>query len=320
MNEQTVFVFSGQGSQYYNMGKELYSKDITFRKNMLSLDRIFEDITGCSVISHLYSQEKPAGMFEDTYYTHPAIFMLEYSLAQTLIEKSVYPDYVLGSSLGEYAACAVANVLSCEAALECIVKQVEMLQNKCVTGGMIAVIDNCKIYEDTPIIYNNSELVSINYVSHFVISAPEQELKEIKNYLKKNRIMHVKLPIQYAFHSQWIESLGEEYTKYLKTINYKSPKINIVSCMKGSLIKDIDYEYLWKVVREPINFIDAIKVIDEKGDFNYVDLGPSGTMSNFIKYHIPKEKWAKIFPIVTPAHKELLNIDKVCESTVQIAY
>lgn len=320
MNDQTVFVFSGQGSQYYNMGKELYSKDMTFRNNMLSLDRIFEEITGCSVIRHLYSQEKPSGMFDDTYYTHPAIFMLEYSLAQTLMEKSVYPDYVLGSSLGEYTACAVANVISCEVAIECIIKQVEMLKNKCLTGGMIAIIDDYKIYNDIPLIHNNSELVSINYVSHFVISAPEQELKEIKNYLKKNRIMHVKLPIQYAFHSQWIEAIGEEYTKYLKTKNYKTPKTNLVSCMKGSLIKDIDYEYLWKVVREPINFIDAINALGEKDDFNYVDLGPSGTMSTFIKYYIPKEKWTKIFPIVTPAHKELSYIDKVCEATVQIAY
>lgn len=320
MNDKTVFMFSGQGSQYYNMGKELFKQDAVFRSNMLNLDRIFKDNTGNSVIEHLYSNEMKSGMFKNIYYTHPAIFMLEYSLAKTLMEKSVYPDYVLGSSLGEYAACAISEVISCEDAINCIIKQVEMLQGKGMIGGMIAIIDDFKLYEDTPIIYNNSELASINYETHFVISAPLYELEEIMAYLKKNRIMHVKLPIEYAFHSRWIESIGEEYTKYLKTINYKTPKINLVSCMKGSLIKDLDYDYLWKVVREPINFIDAVKCLGEKSDFNYLDLGPSGTMANFTKYNITREKWTKIFPIVTLAHKELFYIDKVCESIVQVAY
>jgi len=321
MDTQTVFMFSGQGSQYYNMGKELYNKDLTFRNNILFLDEIFYDMTGCSVVKHLYDNcGKAAGMFDDTFYTHPAIFMLEYSLAMTLIEKCVYPDYVLGSSLGEYAACAVADVISCEQALKCIVKQVELLKEKCLRGGMIAIIDNYKIFEEIPMLYNNSELVSINYVSHFVISAKEQELEDINRYLKKNRIMRVKLPIQYAFHSQWVEAIGEEYKEHLKTKTFKKPRINIISCMAGGLKNNINSEYLWEVVRKPINFIDAVKSLNNNVDLSYLDLGPSGTMSNFIKYHIAKENWTEVYPIVTPAHKELSYLDKIYENNIQIAY
>lgn len=321
MDNQTIFMFSGQGSQYYNMGKELFNNDLIFRNHMIKLDEIFGDLTGYSVVEHMYvSDGKPAGFFDDIFYTHPAIFMLEYSLAQTLMEKSVYPEYVLGSSLGEYAACAVAGVIGCEDIVECIVKQVELLRNNCARGGMLAIISDYKIYEELPILHQKSELVSINYVSHFVIAGSEQDLLEIKCYLKKNRIMYVKLPIQYAFHSTLIESIGEEYKIHLKTKNYKTSQIGLISCMKGGLINNIDYEHLWKVVRKPIDFIGAIKCLGENGNFNYVDLGPSGTMANFTKYHIPKERLQNVYPIVTPAHKEFLYINKLCESFEQIAY
>ncbi|MBZ5525861.1 MAG: acyltransferase domain-containing protein, partial [Acidobacteriia bacterium] len=109
---KTVFMFSGQGSQYFQMGRGLYDNNKTFREWMIRLDGIARDLCGRSVIEALYSDaQRRADPFERTLLTHPAIFMVEYSLAQSLICSGVLPDMVLGVSLGSFAAAAVAGFI-----------------------------------------------------------------------------------------------------------------------------------------------------------------------------------------------------------------
>ena len=103
---ETVFMFSGQGSQYFQMGRELFEKNETFRDWMIRLDDIPRHVSGKSVIEVLYSDVYGKGdRFDRTLLTHPAIFMVEYSLAETLVEAGVRPDMVLGVSLGSCGGC-----------------------------------------------------------------------------------------------------------------------------------------------------------------------------------------------------------------------
>src|SRR5579872_4118204 len=105
-------MFSGQGSQYFQMGRSLYDNNDTFRHWMMQLDGIARELSGNSVIEALYAPQRRIGdVFDRTALTHPAIFMVEYSLAQTLIHAGVCPDIVLGVSLGSFAAAAVAGFL-----------------------------------------------------------------------------------------------------------------------------------------------------------------------------------------------------------------
>src|SRR5436190_1548109 len=103
-------MFSGQGSQCFHMGRDLFRKNDTFREWMVRLDEIAQRSSGRSVLDTLYSDGKGKGdPFDRTVLTHPAIFMTEYSLAQSLIHAGVHPDMVLGVSLGSFAAAAVAG-------------------------------------------------------------------------------------------------------------------------------------------------------------------------------------------------------------------
>src|SRR5215467_13794723 len=100
-------MFSGQGSQYFQMGKALYENNDTFRYWMGRFDDIVRQFLGKSMIETLYSDLHGKGEpFDRTLLTHPAIFMVEYSLAQILIQAGVIPDIVLGASLGSFAAAA----------------------------------------------------------------------------------------------------------------------------------------------------------------------------------------------------------------------
>src|SRR6266404_8409287 len=117
MHKPTVFMFSGQGSHYFQMGRALYESNPVFAHWLDRMDKVVHDLTGRSVLTVLYGERSKAEPFVDITATHPAIFMVEYALAQALMEKGVVPDYTLGTSLGSFAAASVSGCLSMEDAL-----------------------------------------------------------------------------------------------------------------------------------------------------------------------------------------------------------
>ncbi|MGA1876364.1 MAG: acyltransferase domain-containing protein, partial [bacterium] len=129
MSDQVVFLFSGQGSHYYQMGRELYERHPGFRKWMLMGDGLASDLIGLSVLEQLYNDPfRKSDRFDRTLYTHPAIFLVEYALARTVMDMGIEPTHVLDSSLGGFAAAAVAGVLSFEEALTAVVEQAKVLE------------------------------------------------------------------------------------------------------------------------------------------------------------------------------------------------
>src|SRR5215470_15781398 len=202
---ETVFMFSGQGSQYFQMGKELFEKNTTFRNWMLRLEDIARGGIGRSVVETLYSGELGKGdSFDQTVLTHPAIFMVEYSLAQTLIQAGLWPDMVLGVSLGSFAAAAVAGFIDVEDALTAVIRQATAFEERCEPGGMIAVLADPALFAED-FLRGHSELAAVNFSTHFVVSARRDELAEIEAALKERNIGYRRLPVSFPFHSQWIE-------------------------------------------------------------------------------------------------------------------
>lgn len=312
MNESVVFMFSGQGSQYYNMGRELYFSNSTFKMWMDKLNLIFYNQNGESLLDILYdSSREKSQPFDNIRYTHPAIFMVEYSLAQVLLGKGIYPDYVLGTSLGEFTACAISGVLSCEDVMDCLMVQAQMLEANCIGGGMLAVVNDYRLYDMEPILHNNLELASVNFHSHFVVSGSQDKLKKAETYLKAKEVLFLRLPVKIGFHSYLVDPIALEYTQFLKTKVYRNPQVEFVSAMKGGIVKSIDSSYLWDVVRKPMEFQGALKSLDSSKEHIYIDLGPSGTLANFTKYNLDKESQSNIFSIITPFNNELKNLERM---------
>jgi trans-AT polyketide synthase/acyltransferase/oxidoreductase domain-containing protein len=314
MENSYIFLFSGQGSQYYHMGSEFFGKEPVFTTWMKKLDSLVYEMTGQSVLDRLYSPElKRTDKFDSIQFTHPAIFMVEYSLAQSLMENGVKPDYVLGASLGEFAAAALAGVMSVEDIMECIVKQAQVFAKYCHEGGMMAVMCEPAVFDSTPILYENSELVSINYHSHFVIASDNAKLHKIAGYLKNEGILSHKLPVSFAFHSSHIEAAKEPYIRFLRTKSNTRPRIPFVSSLYGKKIDSLQENYFWDIVRGPIKFTAALKQLEEGTDGSrvYVDLGPSGTLSNFAKYNLRAGSESSCIALMDPLKRDMEGFEKV---------
>jgi bacillaene synthase trans-acting acyltransferase len=297
---ETVFMFSGQGSHYFQMGRELYDNDKTFREWMIRLNNIVRDLCGRSVIEVLYSDaHRKADLFERTLLTHPAIFMVEYSLAQSLIRSGVTPDMVLGVSLGSFPAAAVAGFIDVEDALTAVVRQAIFLEQCCETGGMTAVLADSELFQEE-FINCRSELAAVNFSSHFVISAKRPELETIESALKIRNISYQRLPVSLPFHSRWIDKAQASFESFMRSIQCKQGALPLVCCQQNSVLSNLCDGYFWSVVRCPIRFYETIANLENRGSYRYIDVGPAGTLATFVKYATTAAAASRIQAILTP--------------------
>lgn len=303
MSKSVVFMFSGQGSHHYNMGEKLFEGNSIFRQWMYELDEIARKITGDSVISKIYSKNS-TGAFDQLLYTHPAIFMVEYSLSQVLIEAGVKPSCVLGASLGEVVAATVAGTLGYENALANIINQSKIFEENCRVSGMLAIFAPLELQND-PVIRRNSQIVGVNFESHFVISATVQKLNKIEDFLNAKQVLFQRLPVSYGFHSSLIDPAEPAIRKCLQSLILKTNTIPIVSCVNGSFLEDISHDHFWDVPRQPIQFQSAIRTLETKKAWVYLDLGPGGTFANFTKRNISASTNSITQPLMTPFNKDL---------------
>lgn len=304
-------MFSGQGSQYYRMGMELLNSDAVFREWMQRLDRHVHELTGQSCMAAIYDAGKSIGdAFDRTFLTHPSIFMIEYALARALIARNIVPQYILGSSLGEFCALALAGCLSWEEALALVVRQAGIAEQKCEPGGMLAILDNPGNFDRDSFLYTQSELAAVNFPSHYVVSGLTPALENIKHELRIRNATFQDIWIKQAFHSRHIEPVKNDFQAALSGIEFRKPEIPLISCATGGLITDIPRHHLWNVCRQRIEFRKTIEAMESEGRFLYLDLGPSGTLATFVKYNLSDRSDSAALPTLTPYHG-IRNIEKI---------
>lgn len=298
-----VFMYPGQGSQYYGMAKTLFERNSIFKEWMENLDAIVVEITGNSVIQELYHSGKTISHpFTRTLFTHPAIFMVEYSLTKVLYEKGIRPSALVGSSLGEFTCLSVAGAVAPEEMLEFIVRQAMIFEEKCAPGGMIAILDNYQLFCNTPLLCRNAELVSVNSDNHFVVSGNIEGINVIEHFLQENKVTYLRLPVSFGFHSENLAPAYDEFIRYARKLHISRSTLPIYSSQRMGILENAYPELLWNIVRENINFSKILKCLDINRFKVFVDVGPSGTLANIAKAVMKRTEG--IYGIINQFHAE----------------
>lgn len=320
MKRNIVFMFSGQGSQYYGMARVLYENNSTFRLWMNTLNDIAVELVGRSILDIIYAADKkPHEMFSRVLYTHPALFMVQYSMFRTVLEHGVYPDYLLGSSLGEYIACAAGSVGNYEYMLRIVVRQALILEETCSEGGMLAVLDNERLTDRYPAILCHSEVAAVNTEKSIVLSGTKEGLAELVSLFKRNNVIHQYLAASHAYHSSLIDAAKSGFIDHLESQKFTQSGIPIVSAVSGSKYSGNVYTHsrLWDAIRNKMEFGKIVGTFDQYKHNIYVDLGPTGTLANFLIHNGHSRD--QCFSILAPFgdSRKRLNelIDKI-EATV----
>lgn len=307
----TVFMFSGQGSHYFQMGRELYERDAIFRRCMTQLDAIACAMIGQSVVEAIYSPRHKSETFDRTLLTHPAIFMVEYSLAQSLMAAGVKPDLTLGASLGTFAAAAIAGWLSVEDAMAAVLKQAIAFETCCEPGGMIAVLADPTLMDER-VLGEHSELAGINFASHFAVSMTRAAIPVIEAHLAQRQIVFQRLPVSFAFHSRWIEEAQAPFESFMRSsVRCTRGPLPLVCCEQARPLDSASELSFWRVVRHPIRFREAIARLEQRGMHRYIDAGPAGTLATFLKYELPAATRSSVHAILTPFGQDQKNFARL---------
>lgn len=294
-----VFMFPGQGSQYYRMGEELLAGDEVFGAALRRYDAMVAEELGESVLARVFDASKrKSEPFTDTRFTHPAIVMIELALAETLRAAGVEPDYLIGCSLGEYAAATLSGSLDASDCMGLLVGQAAALRRG-PRGGMLAVLAGPDVLDRVPAL-RECEVAARNHPGHFVVSGTEEAVVRAESALRAADVPHQRVAVEYGYHSALMAPVLAECRGALDRTRFAPPRIPWVSCVDGRLVERPGAEHFRRVVREPIEFERTMAAMRDRGDFLYLDLGPSGTLDNFVRGNAPPGTRSRSLSLLSP--------------------
>jgi bacillaene synthase trans-acting acyltransferase len=316
MNKKIVFMFSGQGSQYYSMGKQLYENHPRFKLWMDHCDELIRPYLGVSLVDIIYDKKNTKSQpFDDITLTNPALLSIEYSLAKILIEQKITPDYLLGYSLGEVTANVVSGALAIEDALKLSIEFAKCLQSDTQPAGMLAILDSSVLMSKVPSLFENIWLTGQNFSQHFVVSGLVDDIKNLQKNLSERDVISQRLPVNFGFHTPLMDPVEDKLKSLIATINVYQPRITTISSRLGRDIRELDEHYFWAVIREPVVFETTINnMLAKNEDYIFIDVGPSGTLATFVKYLLPNDGKSVYLELINQYGKDMGTLDKFTET------
>jgi acyl transferase domain-containing protein len=314
-----VFMFTGQGSQYVNMGLELYQSEPSFRKEVDACANLLKPHLGFDLLKVLYPSEQErdeaSRKLTQTYTTQPALFVVEYALARMLMSWGVEPQAMTGHSIGEYVAACLAGVFSLEDALQLVAARGRLMQ-QLPAGSMLAVSLSAKAVE--PLLGGEVSLAASNSPKLCVVSGPDAAIEELQTRLTEQGAGYRRLHTSHAFHSAMMEPILEPFIREVKSVKLNSPARPYISNVTGTWItaaEATDPNYWAKHLRHTVRFTEAAaELLNEPGRV-FLEVGPGQTLSTLVRQSAGKNKNLTILQTL-PAPQETQPASAVMMNTL----
>jgi myxalamid-type polyketide synthase MxaB len=279
---RVAFLFTGQGAQYADMGRDLYRTSDTFRRILDRCDAVLRPLLPRPLLSVMYPEPGVPSPLDETQYTQPALFSLEYALAETWREWGIRPSFVLGHSVGEYVAACVAGVMGLEDALELIAVRGRLMQSLPAGGAMAAVFaGEAEVSDALRRHPDQLAIAAVNAPDSIVVSGAAPALAAVLEELARRGIRAQPLTVSHAFHSPLMDPILDEFAAAAGRLCLSAPRIGLVSNVTGRLAtaEEMTSAGYWRRhVRAPVRFAAGLETLREQGIEIFVEAGPAPTL------------------------------------------
>ncbi len=282
-----AFLFTGQGAQVLGMGRGLCTAWPAFREAFDRCVALFDRELDRPLREVMWAEpgSAEAAWLDETAFTQPALFALEYSLTALWRSWGVEPDLVLGHSIGELVAACVAGVFSLEDAVRLVAARGQCMQALPAGGAMLSI--SAPLAEVTAAVGPYAASVSIAAVNgpdSVVIAGAEEPVLALAAIFAARGKRTKRLTVSHAFHSPLMDAMPEDFRRVASTVAYRAPDRRLVSNVTGTVAgaEIATPEYWVRQLRSPVRFSDGIDALHAAGTMTFVEIGPKSTLLGLV--------------------------------------
>ncbi|MBI3653757.1 MAG: SDR family NAD(P)-dependent oxidoreductase [Acidobacteria bacterium] len=304
VSRPVAFLFPGQGSQFVNMGRELYETESLYKKIIDTAAEVLSPYLGSDLREILYPKAGTPGQdLSHTSILQPALFATEYALAKLWQKWGIPVQAMIGHSLGEYVAACIAGVMSFEEGLTLVAQRGQLIGNL-PTGAMLAVPVNKADIQAR--LGKELSVAAVNAEDRLTISGTVEAISELEQALRADGISSQRLQTSHAFHSSMMEPILDEFREVVGKLTLRPPSIPFVSNVTGDWITAQEAtaaDYWVRHLRSTVRFYDGLRKLTGDTEIALLEAGPGRTLSSLAKYSLKTTDRVKFFTSM-PARNE----------------
>ncbi len=280
-----AFLFTGQGAQYVNMARGLYEAAPVFRAELDRCAGLLGPHLERPLLEVLFNTAGRSVELDETAYTQPALFAVEYALAQLWRSWGVTPNIVMGHSVGEVVAACVAGVFELGDALRLIARRGQLMQALPAGGAMAAIsAPESTVAEAIAPFSRQVSIAAVNSPAQTVISGSAADVAAACERFAATGVRCRQLTVSHAFHSPLVEPILERFEREVAAAALSAPRLRLISNLTGRLVaaEEIVKPSYWRQhIRAAVRFGDGLNTLAELRPDCIVEIGPHPTLLSF---------------------------------------